>query len=330
MPGMEDLAPLTWRAFWTTWELRPVWTLVAVGLLAAYVAGLRAARRHGRRGTHPTRVASFVLGLVTLLWTVSSAVDAYAMTRFWMHMTEHLLLIMVVPMLLVLGHPLEVTRNALGERGRTRFDEVMHSAPVSVLTHPVVTFGLYTVVIVGTHLTTFMDQMVTTPWLMQGEQVLYLVSGYLFWLALIGGEPIRWRLPVLARILMVLIGMSPDTVVGIVLMQATSLQIPGFMAARPPDALDALRDQYVGGSVMWFFGDGIMMVAGIVLLVDLLAHPQQNATLGTWLESARRAQLDEHVRRTGGEQLAQTSDGDDDAALEAYNAMLARLSRREG
>lgn len=315
----------TWHLFWTTWQFRPVWTLAVVVLLLAYVAGLRAARRHGRRGAHPVRVATFVAGLVVLLWSVSSAVDAFAMTRFWIHMVEHLLLIMVVPMLLVLGSPLGVLRSSLADPGR--FDRVIRSRPIAFLTHPVTTFLIYAGVIVGTHLTGFMDAMAQHMWLMTGEQLLYLGAGFLYWLPLIGREPIRWELPGIAKILLTLLGMAPDTVVGLVLMQATTNLMPVYMAGRGMGASFALDDQNLGGSIMWFFGDGLMMVAGVFLMIDLIAHPRANQTMGAWLEGVRRSSMADHVHATGGD--FETADADDEAAHEAYNRMLEHLNQQE-
>ena len=109
MPDMGSmLPPLGWHSFLTQWDLRPLWDLAIVLVLAAYVVGLVRARRHGDRPVHPVRVASFVGGLALLGLTLNSGVDVYGSMIFWVHMIEHLLLIMVVPALLVLGHPLTV------------------------------------------------------------------------------------------------------------------------------------------------------------------------------------------------------------------------------
>ncbi len=112
---------------------------------------------------HPVRVASFFASLAILGWCMCSAVDAYAMSLFWVHMIEHLTLITVVPALLVLGHPLTVLRAAGGERWRHGFDRAVRRGPVAVLTHPAVGLAVYAVVIFYTHLTPFMDQMVQPP-----------------------------------------------------------------------------------------------------------------------------------------------------------------------
>ncbi len=337
MHDMHDMAsmlpPLSWHALLSTWHVRPAWTVVALLALAAYVWGLRVCRRHQVRSVQPARVTCFVAGLALLLVTLSSAIDVYAMALFWDHMIEHLLLIMVVPALLVLGHPLTVLRAAAGTRGRGEaVDGLLQSAPVALLTHPGVGVALYTVVIVGTHLTSFMDAMATRPWLMDLEQVVYLVSGYLFLLPIVGNEPIRWKLPNLGRIALVLLAMTPDTVVGIVLMQTNHNMFPVMEGAHPGWAPAPLTDLEIAGGLMWAGGDGLMMLIGIGVTIALITDPSQESVLGRRLEGVRRATLTGHVSR--GDTTPTSFDesvsvDEDDAMLDAYNRMLGRLGREE-
>ena len=173
------------------------------------------------------RVAMFVAGSALLWVCVASAIGTYAMSIFWMHMVLHLALIMVVPALLVLGHPLTVLVEALPPARQRRARAVLASRPAGVLTHPVTGALVYAVVIVATHLTGFMDQMAQHAWLMTGEQVLYVVAGWLFLLPLIGEEPLRANPPYLFRLILLVAAMVPDTVVGIVLLQTDPRPVPG-------------------------------------------------------------------------------------------------------
>jgi cytochrome c oxidase assembly factor CtaG len=327
----SSLPPLGWHTFLTTWQLAPVWSAVALVALALYVAGLITCRRHGVRAVHPVRVACFVAGLALLLLTVSSAIDVYAMALMWMHMIEHLMLIMVVPALLVLGSPLTLLRAVAATRGReARVDAVLRSGVVTVLTHPAVAVLQYSVVIVATHLTSFMDVMARHDWVMLGEQVLYVVSGYLFMLPLVGIEPIRRQVPRLGRIGLVLLAMTPDTVVGIVMLQANHDLYPTMAAMRPSWAPDSVHDLQTAGALMWVGGDGLMMVIGVGLTIALIAHPGSRDIIGARLEGVRRRTLVEQIGR--GETSTSTPDDEvdvdeDDEMLAAYNRMLGRLSQ---
>jgi putative membrane protein len=322
----HSLPTLDWHSFLTTWELRPGWLAFCAVLLLAYGFGRHAAVRRGNPRVGEVRVACFVLGVVALAVCMSSAVDAYAMSLFWMHMIEHLTLITVVPALLVLGHPLTVLRNAGGPEWQRVFDAAMHSLPVSILTHPLVGLVAYGAVVFYTHLTPFMDRMATDPDLMVVEQIAYLGSGYWLLLGAIGEEPIRWRTAYLLRLVLLTMAMIPDTLVGIVLLQTPDNPFPTYMAMRPSWASSPMHDLDVGGSLMWAVGDGLMMCMAVGLVTSLLTGATRDRFLGDWLEGVRTSTLVDHVGRSGVELNRPKGPLDeDDDALAAYNEMLARM-----
>ncbi len=330
MPGMPALPPFDWHVLATHWTLHPGWVIAGVVLLLGYLYAVHRARTRGAH-VHWARIGCWVAGVVLLELTLASAIDTYAMSAFWIHMIEHLILIMVVPALLVCGGPLAVVAGALPERGRSRLVAALRSRPVAVVTHPLVGMVLYGAVIVATHLTSFMDQMAMHPWLMTFEQVLYLVSGWLMLLTLVGHEPIRWRVPYLFRIGLLMIGMVPDTIVGIVLMQADKDPFPVFMAMHPAWAPPPLRDVQIGGALMWVGGDGLMMCFAVGVVVAMISAPGRQAqVIGPWLESVRRHTLTDRLSESGAQAGAEASDAvdpDSEEARAAYNRMLERLNR---
>jgi putative copper resistance protein D len=322
-----DQHPLSWHTFLTTWEPHPGWLLVCGLAVAAYLVGVLCCRRQGDP-VHPVRIACFLLGNLLLAICLCSALDAYAMSLFWMHMIEHITLITLVPAFLVLGHPFTVLRDAGGPTWRAEFDGAVNRPPVTQLTHPLVGLVAYGLVVFYTHLTPFMDKMVMNPSLMTLEQVLYVGSGFWLLLGAIGNEPFRWHTPYLLRLVLLVMAMVPDTLVGIVLLQTTQNPFPMYMGMRPHWAPDPLHDLDIGGSLMWAVGDGLMMCLAVGVMLALLTR-QRDQLLGSWLESARTATFVGHVERTGGaldaQKIGDRSIDDDEAALDAYNEMLRRL-----
>lgn len=320
---------LTWHVLLTTWHGNAGWDVLIAAALAAYVAGLLAARRRGTEALPWYRVVAFLLGLLTLAVSVNTAIETYSHVLFWVHMVQHLLMIMVVPALLVLGSPLTLILQVARGSRQERIRQVLTSGPVSLLTHPLVGVAIYTVVIVGTHLTSFMDQMMVHPWLHQAEHVLYLGGGYLFLLPLLGNEPIRWQPPYPVRLLLLFLAMAPETLVGIVLLQADHELFPAYAALHRMWGPSPLADLNRGGGIMWAFGDGLMMVFIVGVVLAYITHSAANSTAGSWLEGVRRSTLESHLDATGSRTGLDDSDLDsDDAALTAYNAMLARLSEQ--
>lgn len=324
MPGMgAELDPLTWSTFFTTWRLEAGWLEASVVLIAAYLLGHR---RSSATTVRPWRVVSWVTGVVLMWVSVSSAIGTYAMSIFWMHMVLHLMLIMVVPALLVLGHPLTVLLEAFDGPARERVQRALHSWPVTVLSHPAVGLVIYSVTIIGTHLTGFMDFMAEHTWAMTAELVLYLVAGYLFLLPLLGEEPIRRNPSYLSRLAVFVVAMIPDTIVGIVLLQTDRQPFPRMIAMHPAWAPDGLVDVNTAGALMWAAGDGLMMILAMGMMVSVITTPSKRLRMtGAWLEGVRRSTLMEHA----GEGSEDITDADSDEALDAYNRMLARLREHE-
>jgi cytochrome c oxidase assembly factor CtaG len=221
-----------------------------------------------------------------------------------------------------------VVAESLESARRERFLRALRSRPAGVLTHPLTGLTAYAATIVGTHLTGFMDQMALHSGLMVGEQVLYLAVGYLYLLPLVGEEPLRHDLSYGARMILLVAGMIPDTIVGIVLLQTNDNPFTTFASMRPSWAPNALDDLQAAGGLMWAEGDGLMMTLAVAVMVAAITTEKRRERLvGPWLQGVRRATLTAH---TQGDEDAPAADldPDSDEALEAYNRMLAGLHRR--
>lgn len=331
---MRTEQPLTWTSGLLSWEWS-VWDAVVAALAIAYLAGVLACRRQGQRWPAGW-VCCFLGGLVAWVIAVNSAVGVYSDVLFAVHMAQHLILIMLVPVLLALGRPLSlwVSAAATPQQERRR-EALLGSRPIGVLTHPATGFVLYSAVLIGTHLTPFLQLRLLHPWLEHVEIAAYVVSGYLVFLSVIGGEPVRWRrVPYLLRIGLLMAGMLPDTLVGVVLMLVPHPMAPAFAAARPGWGPSLLDDQQMAGGIMWFFGDTGMAAVAVVILGMWSRSRGSEADLGTWLEAARRNTLSGTANTDSSspaeDSLAEDADVDSEEALAAYNAMLARLHRESG
>src|ERR1700730_6399838 len=92
---------LTWSAAGGAWRLRPVTDAVLLVTAGLYL-------RRARHGWPIGRTLCFLGALALVAVTLQSSIDVYGHELFWMHMIEHLLLIMCVPVLFVLGQPIRL------------------------------------------------------------------------------------------------------------------------------------------------------------------------------------------------------------------------------
>jgi cytochrome c oxidase assembly factor CtaG len=354
------LPPFGWQAILDRWEFAPVVTAIAAVAAALYLWGAwRVARRHPARPWPWWRTAVFLGGLAVVVLATESGIGAYDDVLFWDHMIQHLMLIMVAPPMLVVGQPFTLLLHASRNPLHTWAKRVMRSRVISFLTWPPFALAAYAAVIAGTHLTGLMGLVMTNPALHDAEHALYLVVGYLFFLPIIGREPIRWRVSYPVRLLILLLAMPVDTFTGLVLGYATT-GMPGMPAnMRPAGSPNPVEDVHWGGAVMWIGGDALMFAFMMVVFLMWSRNELADTRAQGWLEAVRKSNFDELVAthagrgetsnatetsetgratetsRTGDTSMPKaarragsTSGGiDDDEHLAAYNAYLARLNQ---
>jgi cytochrome c oxidase assembly factor CtaG len=164
--------------------------------------------------------------------------------------------------------------------------------------------------------------MMTHPWLHPLEIVLYLVSGYLYFLPLLAHEPIKRELSYPLRVFLLLMGMTVDTVVGVLLMITAHAQPYGDRTWGP----STLSDLHTGGGIMWVIGDGLMFAVTVLVVGQWMGDTERQNDTGKWLEAARRSTMAD-MGVDGVDVDDDTANVDDDAALDAYNRMLAKLNQ---
>jgi putative copper resistance protein D len=280
------MAPLTPATALTTWQF----ALLVTALLAALGAGYLAAvwRVRGRGGArHPRlwpalRITAFLGGLAAIGVATQGSVGVYDDTLLSAHMVQHLLLIMVAPPLLVAGRPVTLLLHATRNPWHTRVKRALRSRTVAALTWPPAGVALYSTVVLCTHLT---GLLLAHGALHDAEHGMYLVAGYLYFLPVVGSEPLRWRLSALARYMLIVAVMPADMATGAVLM------------------LHGPLGQYGGDDVRTA---GLIMVAGSELIMAALAMALAMTLVRDRADAGRR-----------------TTDSPTD--LSAYNAYLASL-----
>jgi cytochrome c oxidase assembly factor CtaG len=235
----------------------------------------------------------------------------------------------------VVGQPATLLLHASRNPLHTWAKKTLRSRAVAAITWPPFGVALYVGVIVGTHLTSFMNLVLENGTVHDGEHALYLAAGYLYFLPLIGREPIRWRVSYPSRIFLLFIAMPVDAFTGLVLGSEGGNPFPAMAHDRPSWAPSPISDVHTGGAVMWVGGAGIMFVLVLAVFFAWSRETRSDGGLG-WLESARRANFATLVSShrdasTGAPAPAAASDresvDDDDGQLAAYNDFLARINK---
>jgi cytochrome c oxidase assembly factor CtaG len=338
------LPPFGWHAVLTQWQFAPVVTGSVALAAGLYLWGaLRVGRRHPARPWPAWRSGMFLGGLAAIVVATQSGVGAYDDVLFWDHMVQHLILLMIAPPLLIAGEPITLLLHASRNPLHTWTKRAVRSRVASFLTWPVLGAVAYAAAVVAAHLTDFANLAKTSQALHNAEHALFLVVGYLFFLPILGREPIRWRLSYPMRFVVLVLVMPVDTFTGLVLGYGNA-GTPGVSADRPSWAPGQVQDLHLGGAAMWIGGDAIMFA--LMMLVFLMWSTDGRAAASShgWLESARKTSIASLIGVQQAAGPATDSGGsatpgpvpggdwsghggiDDDEHLAAYNAFLARLN----
>ncbi len=291
-------------------------TIAIVGAIA-YLAGVRRMRALGERWPWH-RTLSWLTGMVIFVAATNLGLARYATVLFSVHMAQHMVLSMVVPMLLVGAAPLTLALRALHHASdpHTRGPRewlllFIHSGYVRALTHPAVALMLYVVGLYALYFSSLFTILMRYHLGHLAMVVHFVASGYLLFWVLVGIDPGRRRVPMPLLILTHFISMVFHAFFGVALLQAQDvIGARWFAPVHPTWAPSMLSDQHLGASIAWAFGE----IPAAIVMIFLVFQ---------WMRADEREQ-----RRVDRAADRAAHDGVDDE-LARYNAFLQRANAAE-
>jgi cytochrome c oxidase assembly factor CtaG len=274
------MAPLTWHTALATWQFAPLASAALIAAFAGYAASAAAVRRRHPARPWPWRYSlSFLAGLAVVAIATQSSVGAYDDVLFSDHMVQHVLLIMVAPPLLVTGRPVTLALHAWRNPVHGALIGLVRSRLVTALTWPAAATALYCAVVIGTHLPPAMDLVLRNQAAHDAEHALYLVTGYIFFLALLGTEPLRHRVSAIGAFAMLLIAMFADSATGVAYAIVTHEVLAPYAAVRRTWGPGLVADLHMGGYIMFIGSDLVMGIVAIALAARFLREDEAAAAL---------------------------------------------------
>jgi cytochrome c oxidase assembly factor CtaG len=289
--------PFTPASVLTDWELEPLLvgiTAVAVGLYLAGVWRLRERGDHWPVG----RTLSFVVGGGGLFVFAScSGLAAYDDTLLSVHMVQHMILSMAVPVFGALGAPITLALRTLPRRGRRVLLAALHSRVAKVLTFAPLTFALYVLSPWVLYFSGWYDATLHNDFLHHLMHLHLVVVGSLFFTPILGVDPVPGRLSYPFRMLTVMLTLPFHAFLGVTIMGQDDLiggsWYPG-LHSEMPWLPDPHADQHLAGGILWASGD----------LVGLLFF---GALFTQWVRSSMREAKREDRRLDRLERAARTT-----------------------
>jgi putative copper resistance protein D len=289
------------------------WSVLAVASLVALVVYLAAVLRLRRTGVSWPwwRTAAWVAGTLSLFAVTGTWLNGYSMVLFSVHMTQHMILSLITPLLLLVAAPVTLALRTLprgkGAAGvpRALLLDLLHSRVARFVAHPLFTVPLFIASLYGVYFTPLFDALMSNP---AGHQLMlahFVVTGLLFFGPIVAQDPWPRTLSHPGRMLELFLPVPFHAFFGVAIMMAGSLVVDSFAAPPAAWGIDPLRDQGAAGGVVWAFGE---LPTVLVLLVVFLS----------WSRSEDRR----------GKALDRAAERDDDAERAAYNARLRALAQK--
>ncbi len=254
------------------WAALAQWTFEPVPVLGCALAGVLYAR--GRAAMQRSGLVArrrdalwFYTGLILLFLALVSPLDGLDLQYQWVHMVQHVVLLVVAPPLILLGDPwatawrgLRSLRSDIGDPPRQLLRAL--GALRNGRRGAAIASVAFAADLVAWHVPVLYDLTLHVEWVHDLEHTLFLVTGLLFWDQALG----CWRTPPqlshLARAVVVLSGMIVSWVLAIVIGYASHplYEYPVHSGLSP------LADQQIAAGVMWVPG-GVPFIAVLVAIL---------------------------------------------------------------
>jgi putative copper resistance protein D len=279
-----DLPRFTLARVFTAWQLDPVLTVLTVWLVGLYLLGVW--HLHGRGDRWPVlRTLAFVVpGMGGLFFAASSGLGSYDTTLLSVHMVQHMLLTMMVPVFLALGAPVTLALRTLPGRPRRWLLAVLHSRVVAVLSFAPLTFLLFVVSPWVLYFSSWYDASLHSVLVHELLHVHLVLVGALFFWPLVGIDPVPGRVAYPFRLLLLVLTLPFHAFLGVTIMNQEALIGGSWYPSLPMTWLpDPAADQHLAGGILWGSGD----LVGLILVAVLFTQ---------WVRSSMREAVREDRR----------------------------------
>jgi cytochrome c oxidase assembly factor CtaG len=269
--------PFTVARVFTEFELNSWLTLGLVLAAGLYLYGVHRLRLRGDHWPVLRTVCFLGPGLGGIAAVTLSGLGAYDTTLLSVHMVQHMVLSMIAPIFLALGAPVTLALRTLPVRPRKRLLAIVHSRVARVYTFPLVAFAIFVVNPFALYFTDLYHYTLQHEWAHELVHAHFIATGCVFFWPLLGLDPLPGRWPYPARALLMLLSVPFHTVLGLTIMQSTTLLGGDWYPSLNLAWSDPRNDQVVAGGVLWAGGEIVSVTMLAVLVVQWIKQSEREA-----------------------------------------------------
>jgi putative membrane protein len=263
---------------WSSWSWPPGILVPLLLFVVMYAIGIfKMLKGRARQGVRVASVVYFACGSLSLFIALDSPIHEIGEQLFWVHMTQHEILMVISAPLLVMSRPLVPMMWALPERFRGNAAAIARqrtfSASWAAISAPAAAWTLHAAALWLWHVPYLFDQTFTSDVMHSAQHLSFLGSALLFWWALIHchGRKLGYG----GSVLYVFTTAIHMSLLGALLTFSNTVWYAPYAATAPAWHLTGLEDQQLGGLIMWIPAGTILLIVTLALLVQWLRDSEQ-------------------------------------------------------
>ena len=282
---LSGVAPaVTFLDFWQRWDFtNPLLAVLYVAIAAYYFGLFRLLRRGVSHAVQPWRVGSATLAFVLLLLALAGPMDTFADELFFVHMIQHVLLVMAAAPLLLGASPMPIYMWSLPETVRIGASGALERrgfirVTLAFFTRPCVALPLFIGILYAWHLPTAYQLAIRNPYVHYGEHLSMFVVSAFFWWPIIGPAPVRSRLAYPQRLFYVLLAVTPTAALGAIITLTGHILYPDYLTVPRHFGMTAREDQVMAGLIMWIPGNLVYLGTMTTLFFNWANQEREEST----------------------------------------------------
>lgn len=256
-----------------TWPWYIILPLLAAALL--YAMGYWRMRRRNSR-IHVLPIAFFAAGWLSLLLALDSPIHEISEQLFWVHMTQHEILMVISAPLLVLSQPAAPLLFALPQKWRVQVNAIARVKMLKrswlAISSPLAAWLLHAVALWIWHAPTLFVAALQNELAHAAQHISFLGTALLFWWTLFHNH--AGRLGYGGAILYLFTTAIHTGVLGAWLTFSGQVWYAPYSQTAPLWHLTAIEDQQLGGLIMWIPAGTLLTIAALVLLGKWIRHSE--------------------------------------------------------
>ena len=247
------------------WSLDPLFVVMTGIPVYLYIAGYRKLERTIARGSkRPAKVRKsraylFATGIAILVIAVMSPIDYWSDSYLWVHMLQHVMLMVYAPPLIVMSAPWLVIYRGLPVQWRRSLGRTFLVSPRTswlraignFFMHPLVGFILFNVTMYAWHFPALLDLTERNQILHNFAHFTFVATGMLLWIHLVDSPPIKPRIhPEIKRIIPIFFTTVSSWILAMILGFA-SKPFYSVYTHVPGKLMSGMADQEIAASILW-------------------------------------------------------------------------------